>query len=538
MPKAENVSRIGCIIFNRPLVYTGEMGGRITMNSKRFLLSAAFLLIFSGAAFAQIDPPTFTPRLPAFVPLNANELYSVSITCAPRSGDINPVSEGLFASTKYTTTHAVFISTKTASQLADNTATLPSGALGMALVYVTDGDKGTEIDNRSACDQTFLVKQSDTLFLIPAVNFTKTVKTGPFFTALDSILKIVTPLTSVFLGIPIPADIINKVSAIGQTEDPFGKLLALFNRNRSYARSYKLSVGTSRIDTQFSSVTVTVKSVPSIVDVPKYLDELKKQIDAAPEKIQTTDIGPSCLKIVSALARMGFVSEKDQVYALTYTALKSFTDKDSILQCLGKRRAGQAVALGDLLWRGIPAEFKITQQDVDNMPPEPVDLPNQPSFTSIRGKMDTLMVLLGRYVKNTPPLKDAVEQLPKIVASNVVVDNKTASVPPPLPNDVPSGFPAFLDAMKTTGFYHFGCFAPNSDSSGKFANNTNVVFLAFNAPATENKTTIQKTIALFPYFANGLIATVVASDNLDWIRYVLAHRDQAFDCNGFQVEDK
>lgn len=309
------------------------------MTNKIWLLAAAFLFVLSGTARADIKPPTFQPHLPVYKPLDPNTLYAVSITCVPIGNDLAPISEksGLFAIKKYTTTHAVFVSTKTASQLADNTAKLPDGALGMALVYVTDGDKGTEIDNRRACDQTFLVKQTDTLFLIPALNFTETVTPGLFFAALDPIMKIIGPLTSVFLGNPIPAEIINKVSAVQQTENPFGKLLALLNRNHSFARTYKLSVGTTSVDTQFSRVTVDVKPVSAIVDVPKYLTELKKQIDSAPQKLPATGIHDACTGVAKDLGNAGFVSPKDQAFTVAYAALRAYNDKNNILECLGKK---------------------------------------------------------------------------------------------------------------------------------------------------------------------------------------------------------
>ena len=510
------------------------------MTKKYWLLAAVFLFAVSGAAHAAIDAPTFQRYLPSYKPFDPNQLYAISISCEPRGGDIAPISEktGLFTTVKYTTTHAVFVSIKTATQLSDGTAKLPDGALGMALVYVSDGDKGTEIDNREACDQTFLVKQTDTLFVIPALNFSKTVKPGPFFAALDPIMKIITPLTSVFFGASIPAAIVNKVSAVEQTQDPIGKLLALLTKNQSFARTYKLSTaGPTIIDTQFSRVTVTVTPVPAIVDVPKYLSELKKQIDGAPEKIPTTSIKDSCVSIVATLARTGFVSPKDQAYALTYLALKSFTNKDDILQCLGKRRAQQAVDLGDLLWLGVPDQITIRQADVDNMEDDTIDIPNQPSFTSIRGKMDLLMVMMGQYARNSPPTNDSLAQLPKLIVKDVVFANRTQSTTL-LPGGAPSGYSAFLDTLKSKDFYHFGCFAQNTDSTGKYANNTNVLFLAFKAKPDENKTTINNTLALFPVFTSGLISTLIASDNVDWIRYVLAHRDQAFDCNGFQVDEK
>jgi hypothetical protein len=510
------------------------------MSKLNWLLAAAFLFTISSTAHAQIDQPTFKPHLPTYKAFDPNQLYAVSITCAPLGGDIAPISEktSLFTTEKYTTTYAVFISTKTAVQIADGTAKLPDGALGMALVYVTDGDKGTEIDNREACDQTFLVKQTDTLFVIPALNYSKTVQPGPFFAAIDPIIKIITPLTSIFFGTAIPAAILNKVSAVEQTGDPFGKLLSLFNKNHNFARTYKLSTaGPTVLDTQFGRVTVTVKSVPAIVDVPKYLDELKQQIDGAPQKIPTTGIHDTCVSMAAALGRMGFVSPKDQAYALTYVALKSFTDKNDILECLGKKRAQLAVSLGDLLWRGVPDEIRITQADVDNMPEEKIEIANQPSFDSIRPFMDQLMVRMGQYAKNSPPLPDAVKILPTLIAKDVVISNLTQSTVL-LQGGVANGFPAFLDGLMAKGFYHFGCFAQNTDATGKFANDTNVLFLAFKAKPEENKTAIGNTMAMFPVFTGGLVSALVASDNIDWIRSVLAHRDQAFDCDGFQVEDK
>jgi hypothetical protein len=193
------------------------------MAKSNWLFIAAFLFAVSGAANAAIDAPTFRPHLPPYKAFDPDQLYAISISCTPRGDDLEPISEktGLFGSTvtKYTTTHAVFISTKTATQLSDNTAKLPDGALGVALVYLTDGDKASEVDNRQGCDQSFLVKQSDTLFVIPTLNFSKTVQPGPLFAAIDPIIKIITPLTSVFFGTTIPAAILSKVSTVAQTRD-------------------------------------------------------------------------------------------------------------------------------------------------------------------------------------------------------------------------------------------------------------------------------------------------------------------------------
>jgi hypothetical protein len=328
------------------------------------------------------------------------------------------------------------------------------------------------------------------------------------------------------------------VSTVAQTQDPFSKLLALFSKHRNFARTYKLSTaGPTVIDTQFSRVTITVKPIAAIVDEPKYIGELRKQIDGAPDKFTGTNIRANCVSMAAVLGRAGFVSPKDQAYAVTYTALKSFTTKNDILECLGKRRAQVAVNLGDILWRGVPDEIRITQGDVDNMPEEPVEIVNQPSFNSIRGVMDRLMVRMGQYAKNSPPLPDAVKDLPTLVAKDVVFSNLTQSVTL-LQGGVASGLPAFLDGLMAKGFYHFGCFAQNIDATGKYANDTNVVFLAFKAKPTENKTTINNTLAMFPVFTGAKVSALVAFDNVDWIRYLLAHRDQAYDCNGFQVDDK
>ncbi|GEM_PF-1932259 len=498
------------------------------------------ILLIPSVAHAAIDKPTFQRQLPSYKAFDPNQLYAVTFTCEPRGGDIAPISNnfGLIRTEKYTTAHAVFVSTKTATQITDGTAKLPDGALGMALVYVSDGDKGTEIDNRSACDQTFLVKQTDTLFVIAALNYGKTVQPGPFFAAIDPIMKIITPLASVFFGASIPAAVLSKVSSVASTQDPFGKLLALFNKNQSFARTYKLSsVGPTIIDTQFSRVTVSVQPVPAIVDVPKYLADLKKQIDGAPQKLPTTGIHEACTGIAKELGNAGFVSPKDQAFALTYAAMKSYNDKNSILECLGKTRAQLALNLGDMLWRGVPDDIRIRQPDVDNWPEDTVVIANQPPFNRIRGSMDLLMVRMGQYAKNSPPLPEAVKALPTLISTDIVFSNLTQSTTL-LQGGVPGGLPAFLDGLMRKGFYHFGCFAQNTDATGKYAHDTNVLFLAFKAKPEENKTTIQNTLAMFPVFTGGRISGLVASDNIDWIRWVLAHRDQSFGCNAFQVDDK
>lgn len=250
-----------------------------------------------------------------------------------------------------------------------------------------------------------------------------------------------------------------------------------------------------------------------------------------------TGIHDACTGVAKDLGNAGFVSDKDQAFAVAYAALRAYNDKNNILECLGKKNAPLALNLGGLLWRGVPTAIRVTQADVDNWPDDPVEIANQPPFDKIRGVMDLLMVRMGQYAKNTPPSPDTIKALPTLVSSNIVVSDLTQSTSL-LQGGVPGGLPAFLDGLMAKGFYHFGCFSQNTDSTGKYAHNTNILFLAFKAKPDENKTAIQTTLAMFPVFSAGRLSALVASDNVDWIRFVLAHREQAFICNGFQVEDK
>ena len=173
------------------------------MRFSSFTLAAASLLATLVLSTHRCEAITLTTYPAKGRTLNKNSLYAVEIKCKER-GRLGPVSQDglfgkIFADTKYTFTHAVIVSTKPATQLPDGTSKLPDSALGLTYAYITS-EKGSEIDNRRACDTSFLVKRTDALFLIPAINAAKDVQPGVIFSAISSALNFLTPLSPIFLA--------------------------------------------------------------------------------------------------------------------------------------------------------------------------------------------------------------------------------------------------------------------------------------------------------------------------------------------------
>jgi hypothetical protein len=512
------------------------------------VVAIAGMIMTAGAVCAQTSETDFQISRAHTSALSNRKLYALELTCAvnPKGGDLAPIrSNGalpaIFWGKTTTTAHFVVVSPNPAAALPDGSVQLPNGAVGMAFAYATNGDKGAEQDNRKGCDQSFLVSNTSKLFVIPTLDLSTTYTPGAIFTAIDSVIAIVTPLVPLLTGAPINPMISKTVSAVDSTQKPFASLLALLNKNRNIGRSYDLPAGTTYITTEYSVVTVNVRELSSVVTDrnQKYIGDMTKQIASAPQKLDASSnqtIQSSCSLFANAVARLGFGSIDDQAFALAYAAQQSFSTRDQMVHCLGAAGASYCTAAEklDLLWSGTLGNLRPSVADCANIVPPPVTVV-QPTFdTWLKQQMDSLMVALGQYAKNKPPLPAAASELRQLFSTEVSLIDRTTGAIFAL-DTPPKSIPSLIDLLIGKGFYHYGCFAQNSDATGQFANGASVIFLAFKAPADATSAKQSDALAVFPVYGGGSIASLTISDNVDWIKAVLTNRASAYDCNGFQI---
>src|SRR5262249_36109738 len=143
-------------------------------------------------------------------------------------------------------------------------------------------------------------------------------------------------------------------------EDPLKALLSTLNEETNIARTNILRVGTTDVTTDYSIVTITVRPIDSIVSDPNqtFIEELKKQITGAPEKLTKADVPSACINALIMLNNVGIKAVEDKAFALGFLALKSFSEIDPIVHCLGTY--GAAAVKLNVLWDGVPPELKVT----------------------------------------------------------------------------------------------------------------------------------------------------------------------------------
>jgi hypothetical protein len=478
--------------------------------------------------------------------LQKETLYAVEITCKA-TGELQPYEEwsGIIKKT-YTTSHNIILATQPPTKKSDNTDQLPNAAIAATTIFSTDG-KTQALDNRDACDQSYLVRRVENLFLVPSVNLSTTHEPGFFLQLFSKLIDVATSSMPLFMtGVPLTAATA-KLADIKKVDDPLKNLIAALNQQKNYARTVNLRVGTTSVITDFSTVKIRVRRVDSIVGDKNrsFVDDLRKQIQNAPEKLTAADIPATCILAATTLNNAGIKADADKAYAIGFLALKSFADKRQIARCLGRSYARTAVKLGDVLWKGLPSEVALTDKDLDELDAPEAPSILQPSFQDVRSFLDRLMVALGQYARNKPvppetsnPIREAAKvRLRSLFSGTVTIeDNTHAGTFGGGAKDY--GNPDLVDALVAKGFNRYGCFAEATDATGKYANGAVAIFLSFLAAPDANKVSKSRAIAIHPLFYSGVIRRISVSDKGDWISNVLSNRDKADDCNGLEIEDE
>jgi hypothetical protein len=460
------------------------------------------------------------------------KIYAIDITCEKRGDLRNAIDRSIFSTN--TRTHAIIVSTAPSTKTPDGTDKLPESAL--AAVQVFSVDKSTTFTDRRDCDHHFLIAGGKRYYIVAAINVLDDYANSPAGTVFSNLAALAAPLFSLFTGNPLPALVASKVSNLQAVQGPIQNILGVLNSGKNYTKIIEnLKVGSYSVLTDYSLVTIKIRSVPSIVLDPNttFRTDFRAQIDAAPDKIDINNIEQSCQGIRSGLTEGSFTSRTDIAYALIALGAKAKFNQDQIIHCVTRDYAPNAIAMPDSAWLSFPAEIRFTTDDVDRVLPPP-SWPQQPSFAAIKSRLDQFVVSLAQYAQSDPPPPPvAIKNLTQLAADTLQVVDRTSDLRISGSVDPIDRLKAF-DTFISKGYIRVGCYAATTEATDQSVDGATSMFLMFKAPKDAASTTIDKIIVVRPIYSKLQIASLGISVNRAYATAVLTARD--YDCNGFTVE--
>jgi len=478
--------------------------------------------------------------------LKDHTLYEVRFDCKPGAGltvDSSGIRRGItnfFVRRDEAANHYLIVSNDVASPDPSDTGKikLPDKAISIIPVFSIKGDG--VVANFAACQKTIYVQATQRIYLIPTVASSKQYAEGAGLAALYEATKLISPLWSIFNPASLPATIASKISNVQATEDPVKNILSKLNNDQNYGKSIRLQTGRYVIATKYSSISVQVSPISSVVTALS--DELRQDfraaLDAAPQKIPSADFEDTCKLIATNLAGAGFSQNEDIPYALTYLASTALQSKDNIIQCLGNSYAVRAARLGKILWAWIPDDKKVSEDEASVVFPPLAGPRLQPKFRTIEGSLDDFIRALSRVAKNRDAngkaLLQYVNELKGEMAPTVLVNDKTdAAAFDQLP---PLDAPALGERFVSNGYNRFGCYAELTDKFGNNPDGAVAIFLSFKvakgAPAPAPYDSVMGIRTLFG--KEGHVSQMTITDK----RQVLSAALEAnsWSCNGYTVQ--
>lgn len=416
---------------------------------------------------------------------------------------------------------------------------LPEKAISILPVFSI---KDTSVvSNFGACSRSIYVQGTQKIYLIPTVSWSSQYTPGPGLTALYQASKLISPLWSIFNPAAIPAAIASKITNAQATEDPIKSILTTMNKDANYGETVRLRTGRYIIATKYSKITLDVSPLPSIVMAAS--DDLRRDfraaLDSAPQKIATTGFETTCGQIATVLTGAGFSEKEDIPYALTYLSANALNTKEDMIKCLGKPYAARAARLsGPVLWQWINETKRFSETEANTVwPPNSVEPPLQPAFSTIEDTIDALVRSLSRVTKNRDAdgkaLPQYVNELKATMAPTIAVVDKTSeALFDGLP---PQDASALGDTMLKRSYARFGCYAEVTDKFGTNTDGARVLFVMFKvAKDAPSPVTLDKASGVRVLFGTGgLVSQLVVTDRQQAIRAALDAN--TWNCNGLAV---
>ena len=325
------------------------------MNRLGLLLACC---VWTTSSYAK-SPLRYTLDTPgSHQTLKDHTLYEIKFNCERGSGlsaDSNNVLEAIanfFVHQDESANQYIIIGNEIAVPDAADQGKVKLPDKAISIIPVFSIKDRSVVANFGACQKSIYVQATQRIYLIPTVAWSSQFTEGAGLASLYEATKLISPLWSLFNPASIPATIAAKITNVQATEDPIKNILAKMKNDQNYGETIRLRTGRYVIRTKYSTVTLQVSPIPSIVKAAS--DELRQDfraaLDAAPQKIPAANFEDICGQIAATLKGAGFSEGEDIPYALTYLASVTLAAKNDLIHCLGRSYAVRAARLGNILW--------------------------------------------------------------------------------------------------------------------------------------------------------------------------------------------
>jgi hypothetical protein len=365
------------------------------------------------------------------------------------------------------------------------------------------------------CKANYLIKGPASLYLTALYGESSTPIPGTLADAVKTVASIATSLAPVVTGASLG---INAAKALSGVEDALPPLQTLFQdlfpkTGRTYQTTLPLRVGTPSVATQFSTVSVAVRPIDSIVfdeqnpDKP-YFNDFTKTIDGL--SFDANSYEKSCSAIRRSLTLAGFTSSDDLAYALGHIAIKNnLSNKASVAECLGGDLCENAIApkMIGILWTE-NMDLKPEETDCEGVKsPEALSAPAQPPYADLYPTLRDLSQFYGQYDVEAAIPQRLQELLGNKFSNTVAIDDRTSySLFGATKTTDPQSLIKFL---KSKSFLRLGCYSATTDPGASYGSRASIVSAKIDKVGTT--VPIDSAIALFPLWKEGMISRIVVS---------------------------
>jgi hypothetical protein len=326
-------------------------------------------------------------------PLNADDLYEVTVTCnrvnLPQHPDWQPFVQQTLA-----TSHIIALTDK---KLAS--AELPKDGRALITVFSLAGNRpNRQKFINDTCSTNFLLSGRETLYLGATANRTEANAPGPVTSLIFRLIQVAVPVLPLFKASQVARTILGDVS---QTEDPLKKLFSELDNGETITISEPLTQGKNLIETRYSRVTVSVDKIKSVIDIGALLQPFENSMKEAKANLNLDAaaddaVKQKCLAFANGL-RDRNLSSRDISYGLVLIVELSGLNQTKTLSCMGKTYALPALEHKKLWgrWDGPTYTEAIAKTVFASDGPVLV----QPKFEDIKQTLQFAVKTLGQYVQ-------------------------------------------------------------------------------------------------------------------------------------------
>lgn len=435
-------------------------------------------------------------------------------------------------------THAVVVSTGNVNG-AVSLGSLPSSAVSVSVPYSVDTAFASANQQTSwlACDTNYLIEGPADLYVTAIYGESSTTNPGAIADAFKSVVSIVTSLAPVVTGAALGPNAAKTLSGVEGALSPLESLFKdLFpSSGANYQITTKLRIGSTSVATQFSTVSVTVRPIDSIVFDDKnpdnpYFKDFAKLIDGL--KITGSLDENACQGVQRSLSQAGFRSADDQAYALGRLAIgKNLGSRASAAECLGDLcQTAIADKMDGVLWNE-SRDLKPRSEDCEGVRKPDVTFVAQPPWATVGPIVKDLAILYGQYNVGAPLPTTFSQFIGANLSNRIDVDDKTsyrlfgtaAAIDPQ----------GLFDTLKGKTFLRLGCWAGVDNPTMFYGSRSSIV--SAKIPKVGASAPITDAIAVFPFWSAGKIAKIVVSDDSQDISTTIG---KLTSCGGFTVTTK